>query len=139
MLTNPKKIILCATNTSLTAGFWHGTKLQTYAVFSNTSQDHTRFSEYLAKHNDINIYLIADAIEEDYRLESLPHTTGGARREIVERKLNQFNRNNLYRAAHFINRANDKRKDDQFLFPALAMPTFYKAGWMRFKPTMRHW
>lgn len=129
MFTNSKKIILCATNTSLTAGYWHGTKLQTYAVFSNTSQDHTRFSEYLAQHNDINIYLIADAVEEDYRLESLPHTTGGARREMVERKLNQFNRNSLYRAAHFINRANDKRKDDNFLFVALSNADFLQ-GWM---------
>ena len=129
MFTNPKKIILCATNTSLTAGFWHGTKLQTYAVFSNTSQDLTRFSEYLAQHIDVNVYLIADAIEEDYRLESLPHTTGGARREIVERKLNQFNRNSLYRAAHFINRAADKRKDDNFLFVALNNADFLQ-GWM---------
>lgn len=129
MLANPKKIILCATNISLTAGFWHGTKLQTYVVFSNTSQDHTRFSEFLAQHVDINVYLIADAIEEDYRLESLPHTTGGARREIVERKLNQFNRNSLYRAAHFINRASDKRKEDQFLFVALSNADFLQ-GWM---------
>jgi uncharacterized membrane protein len=129
MFTNPKKIILCVTNSSLTAGFWHGTKLQTYAVFSNTSQDHTRFSEYLAQYTDINIYLIADAVEEDYRLESLPHTTGGARREILERKLNQFNRSNLYRAAHFINRANDKRKDDNFLFVALSNADFLQ-GWM---------
>ena len=129
MLTNPKKLILCATNTSLTAGFWHGTKLQTYAVFNNNTEDHTRFSEYLAQYNDINIYLIADAIEEDYRLESMPHTAGGARREIIERKLNQFNRNNLYRAAHFINRATDKRKDDNFLFVALSNADFLQ-GWM---------
>jgi hypothetical protein len=129
MLSNPKKLILCATNTSLIAGFWQGTKLQAYAVFSNSSQDHTRFSEYLAQYKDINIYLIADAIEEDYRLESLPHTTGGARREIVERKLNQFNRNNFYRAAHFINRASDKRKDDHFLFVALSNADFLQ-GWM---------
>jgi hypothetical protein len=129
MLASPKKLILCVTNTSLTAGFWHGTKLQTYVVFSNTSQDHTRFSEFLAQHKDINIYLIADAIEEDYRLESLPHTTGGGRREIVERKLNQFNRNSLYRAAHFIKRASDKRKDDQFLFVALSNADFLQ-GWM---------
>ena len=129
MFNNPKKLILCATNTSLTAGFWHGTKLQTYAVFNNTTEDHTRFSQYLAQYIDINVYLIADAVEEDYRLESLPHTTGGARREIIERKLTQFNRNSLYRAAHFINRATDKRKDDNFLFVALSQAEFLQ-GWM---------
>lgn len=129
MLSNPKKLILCATNTSLTAGLWYGTKLQTYAVFSSTDQDYTAFSEYLAQHGNTNIYLIVDAIEEDYKLESLPHTTGGARREIVDRKLNQFNRNSLYRAAHFINRAADKRKDDNFLFVALSNADFLQ-GWM---------
>lgn len=129
MLSNPKKLILCATNKSLTAGLWHGTKLQTHAVFSNTNADYTAFSEYLAQHDDTNIYLIVDAIEEDYKLESLPHTTGGARREIVERKLNQFNRNSVYRTAHFINRAADKRKDDNFLFVALSNADFLQ-GWM---------
>lgn len=129
MLNNAKKLILCATNSSLTAGLWYGSKLQTYAVFSNISQDHTAFSEYLAKNNDTNIYLIVDAVEEDYRVESLPHTTGGARREIVDRKLNQFNRNSVYRAAHYINRATDKRKDDNFLFVALSNSDFLQS-WM---------
>ncbi len=129
MLSNPKKLILCATNKSLTAGLWYGTKLQSYAVFSNTDEDYTAFSEYLAQYGDTNIYLIVDAIEEDYKVESLPHTTGGARREIIERKLGQFNRNSVYRAAHFINRSTDKRKDDNFLFVALSNADFLQ-GWM---------
>lgn len=129
MLSNARKLILCATNSSLTAGLWHGSKLQSYVVFGNASEDHTAFSEYLAKHVETNVYLIVDAVEEDYRVESLPHTTGGARREIVERKLNQFNRNSTYRAAHYINRATDKRKDDHFLFVALSNADFLQ-GWM---------
>jgi hypothetical protein len=129
MLETAKKLILCATNTNLTVGLWHGTKLQTYTAFGNTDQDYSAFGEYLAQYKDTDIYLIVDAVEEDYKLESLPHTTGGARREIVERKLNQFNRNSLYRTAHFINRAADKRKDDNFLFVALSNADFLQ-GWM---------
>jgi hypothetical protein len=129
MLSNPKKLILCATNKSLTAGLWYGTKLQSYVVFSNMDEDYTGFSEYLAQHDNTNIYLIVDAIEEDYKVESLPHTTGSARREIIERKLSQFNRNSVYRAAHFINRSVDKRKDDNFLFVALSNADFLQ-GWM---------
>ena len=129
MLANSKKLILCVTNSSLTAGLWHGTKLQSYRVFKNQDKDHTAFSEHLAQHGNINIYLIADAIEEDYKLESLPHTTGNARSEIVERKLSQFNRNSVYRTAHFINRATDKRKDDNFLFIALNNTDFLQS-WM---------
>ena len=129
MLSSAKKLILCANNSSLTAGIWHGNKLQTYAVFNNIDQDYTTFSEYLAKQPDTNIYLIVDAVEEDYKLESLPHTAGRARREIIERKLNQFNRNSTFRAAHFINRSADKRKDDNFLFVALSNADSLQ-GWL---------
>jgi hypothetical protein len=129
MFAKSHKLILCVTNTSLTAGLWHGTKLQSYIVFKNQDEDHTAFSQFLTQHGNINIYLIVDAIEEDYRLESLPHTTGNARRQIVERKLNQFNRNSKYRTAHFINRATDKRKDDNFIFIALSNADFLQS-WM---------
>ena len=129
MFNKAQKLILCVTNTSLTAGLWQGTKLQSYQIFKNNDQGHTAFSEYLAQHSQHNIYLIVDAIEEDYKLESLPHTTGAARREMVERKLNQFNRNSVYRTAHFINRAADKRKDDYYLFIALSSADFLQA-WM---------
>ncbi len=129
MLSSAKKLILCANNSSLTAGIWYGTKLQSYAVFNNIDQDYTAFSEYLAKQPDTNIYLIVDAVEEDYKLESLPHTVGRARREILDRKLNQFNRNSTFRAAHFINRSADKRKDDNFLFVALSNADSLQ-GWL---------
>jgi len=129
MLNSAKKLILCANNNSLTAGLWHGTKLQNYAVFSNRDQDYTAFSEYLVQQPNTNIYLIVDAVEEDYRLESLPHTSGRARVEIIERKLNQFNRSSIFRAAHFINRSPDKRKDDNFLFVALSNADSLQ-GWL---------
>jgi hypothetical protein len=129
MFGNTQKIILCVTNQCLTAGLWHGTKLQSYKVFKNADEDHTAFSLYLAKYPDINVYLIVDAIEEDYKLEALPHTTGNARREIVARKLSQFNRNSVYRAAHYINRDSTKRKDDNFIFVALSNTDFMQS-WM---------
>lgn len=129
MFNNAQKLILCVTNTSLTAGLWYGTKLQSYRVFKNQDEDHTAFSDYLVQHANINIYLITDVVEEDYKLESLPHTSGRARSEIVDRKLNQFNRNSVYRTAHFINRSADKRKDDNFLFIALSNADFMQS-WM---------
>jgi len=129
MLGNNQKIILCVTNHSLTAGLWHGTKLQSYQIFKNQDEDHTAFSQYMAKHEGINVYLMVDAIEEDYKLEALPHTTGNAKRELVARKLSQFNRNSVYRAAHFINRDTDKRKDDNYIFVALSSTDFMQS-WM---------
>ena len=109
------KLILCASNQRLIAGVWFGTKLHYFETFNNHEEGYEAFDQFLKKHHQVNVYMIADAIEEEYRLESLPHTTGSARAELLERKLNQFNRNNLFRTAHFINQDKDKRRDDNFL------------------------
>lgn len=113
------KIVLCATTTRLTAGVWRLGKLLSHQVFQNEAQGHQDFRQFLQHQANIPIYLLADDVEEDFRLETLPHTGGNARREMVERKLNQVYRGTVYRAAHFINREKEKRRDDRFLFIAL--------------------
>lgn len=123
------KLILCASNQRLIAGIWYGTKLHHFETFDNHEQGYEAFDQCLKKYPQVNVYMIADAIEEEYRLESLPHTTGSTRAELLERKLNQFNRNNLFRTAHFIQQDKDKRRDDQFLFVALNNADFIQ-GWM---------
>ncbi len=129
MFAKKQKIILYINNQSLTAGLWLGSKLQVYKTFKNKDEEHTAFSRYLAEFTDVDVYIIADAIEEDYKLEALPHAIGKARKELVERKLGQFNRNSIFRTAHFVNRDSNKRKDDNFLFIALNNVGFMQ-GWM---------
>ena len=136
MFANNYKLILCASNTSLTVGIWHGHKLQSTQLFQNDEQGRNEFAEYLQQNNDTNIYLIANSTDEDYRVESLPHTSGRTRTEILERKLNQFSRSAIYRTAHFINRATDKRKDDNFLFVALNNSDFIQ-GWINAINTLK--
>ena len=124
------KIVLCATGKHLTAGIWRLGKLQSHHVFRNDEQDLQDFRRFLQNHPDIQLYLLADDVEEDFRLETLPHTYGNTRREIVERKLNQIYRGTAYRAAHFINREREKRRDDRFLFIALSNTELIQ-GWMQ--------
>jgi hypothetical protein len=123
------KIILCATSNKLTVGLWRLGKLQSHQFFQNNEQGLADFSLFLTNHSNIKLYFLVDAVEEDYRLETLPHTSGNARHEVVERKLSQLYRGITYRAAHFINREKDKRKDDRFLFVALNNPDFMQ-GWI---------
>ena len=113
------KIVLCVTNNRLLAGKWQFGKLLSHQVFRNDPQGHEDFGRYLQKHEGTKVYLLVDVVEEDYRLETLPHTMGNARREMVNRKLGQIYRGTPYRAAHFINREPSKRKDDRYLFAAL--------------------
>ena len=124
-----EKIILCATSNQLTAGIWRAGKLHTYQVYPNSELGQAEFTAFLQQNRKKSVYLLADAVEEDYRLESLPHTMGNARRELVDRKLGQLYRNIAYRAAHFINREKDKRKDDRFLFISLNNADFMQ-GWV---------
>ncbi len=124
---NLNKIILCATAKSLVAGVWHASLLQHSQVFLHDETGLENFANWLANYPEIPIYLIANAVEEDYRLESLPHSTGREKTELIERKLNQYYRGLIFRTAHFIQREKDKRKDDKFLFVALNNDEFLQS------------
>jgi len=126
---NLNKIVLCATADNLRAGIWYAGKLQGCQTFINHEDGHAAFAGFLQQYQSTPVYLIVDAVEEDYRLESLPHTSGAAKRELITRKLNQFYRGLYYRTAHFISRDKDKRKDDNYLFVALNNDEFIE-GWI---------
>lgn len=119
MSIRPNKLVLCATSKSLLAGFWRADKLQGSQAFNNDAAGHEAFAEFLKQYVSTPVYLLADAVEEDYRLERVPHTAGAAKKELITRKLNQFYRGLEYRTAHFVNRDTAKRKDDKYLFVAL--------------------
>jgi hypothetical protein len=119
MSIRPNKLVLCATSQSLLAGFWRADKLQGSQAFNNDAAGHEAFAKFLKQYISTPVYLLADAVEEDYRLERVPHTSGAAKKELITRKLNQFYRGLDYRTAHFVNRDTAKRKDDKYLFVAL--------------------
>ena len=127
--SNLNKIVLCATADNLLAGVWYAGKLQGCQRFVNDESGLAAFADFLQQYPSTPVYLIVDAVEEDYRLESLPHTAGAAKRELIARKLNQFYRGMYYRTAHFISRDKDKRKDDNYLFAALNNDEFIE-GWI---------
>ncbi len=123
------KIILCASNFQLTAGIWSWGRLKSFKVFQNDLQGHQDFDNFIQENLNSKIYLLADTVEEDYRLENFPHTSGKDRKELINRKLNQVYRNLDFRTAHYIGRENDKRKDDRFLFLSLNS-TELLDGWL---------
>ena len=124
------QIILCANAKQLVAGVWHADQLQHSERFLNTTEGHAAFEQFLQNNADTKVLLITNAVEEDYRVESLPHTTGAAKKELINRKLEQFYRGINYRTAHFIMREKDKRKDDRYLFVALNNDDFLQ-DWVR--------
>lgn len=127
--TSPYKLVLCATAKNLLAGVWHASAFKGSQAFESNEAGYAAFAEFLSQYANAPVYLITDAVEEDYRLESIPHTSGSAKRELIERKLNQFYRNLSYRTAHFIGREQDKRRDDKYLFAGLNNAEFMQ-GWI---------
>ena len=71
--------------------------------------------------------MLVDAVEEDYRFESLPHSFGSDRSEMVNRKLKQHYRNTPYCSARLQGRDTGKRRDDRYLFCALTNPELITA------------
>jgi hypothetical protein len=113
------KIVLYVLSNKLTAGIWRMGKLVSYQTYQNNEQGHEEFSKFLQSQHSKPLFIVVDVVEEDYHLETIPHSTGKARREMLERKLNQMYRTTGYRTAQFIGREPDKRKDDRYLYTAL--------------------
>jgi len=124
-----RKIVIFVTSKKATAGRWRLGKLVSCEEFPNTAAGHDQLRMFLRQHTTPPIHLIVDAVEEDFRLESMPHAFGSARTEMVGRKLNQLYRNTSYRTAQFVGRESDKRRDDRFLFMGLTNPDLL-APWM---------
>lgn len=111
-------------------GVWRFGRLKFFDIFKNDEQGHEAFQQFLQRNQNTNIYFLADALEEDYRLESLPHTRGSDRKGLLERKLNQIYRGHALRAALFLKRDKDQAKSDHFLFMALNNADFMQA-WLK--------
>ncbi len=123
------KLILYANQQQLLAGVFLNRKLQSRFIFNNGPPGHLACAALLEKYRASHVYLIADAREEDYRVENLPHTQGKTKRDLIARKLNQLYRGLDYRAAHFLHRQKDKRQDDSYLFIALNNAQFLQ-NWL---------
>lgn len=78
-----------------------------------------QFEQYLAAPPNSPLYLVADLIEEEFRVETVPHVLGRDRRSMIERKLAQFFRATPYHHAEVQSREQSGRRDDRVLFSAI--------------------
>jgi hypothetical protein len=78
------------------------------------------FSRILLNQRTRPIWLLVDSVDEDYRLETLPHVWGKARQEMLQRRLRQLYRGQPFCAAWRQGRMAEGRRDDSFLFTALS-------------------
>lgn len=106
---------------SFHASRWDKGVLGESRYFSNDANGRERFAEFLKEHHD-PVYLLVDVIEEDFRLETVPHLIGRARRDLLARKFEQYYRSTQFREATLLQRQREGRRDDEMLFSALTNP-----------------
>ena len=71
-------------------------KLEWLGVLPGDEAGPAAFGRILLNQTARPVWLLVDSVDEDYRLESLPHVWGRSRQEMLERKLRQ-----LYRGQPF--------------------------------------
>jgi hypothetical protein len=116
------KLLVSVSANQVSAARWQGGRLGECTVFENSEEGLASFSGFLARAPMLTAHIMVDAVEEDYRFESLPHSFGSDRAEMIARKLKQHYRNSPFCSAHIQGRDSGKRRDDRYLFCALTNP-----------------
>ena len=80
------------------------------------------FAEYLRLSEPDPVYLLVDVVEEDFRLDSVPHVFGRDRAAVLENKQARLFRDSRYTQAIFQGRETEGRKDDKVLFTSIIRP-----------------
>lgn len=106
---------------SFHASIWQGGTLGASRYFSNDTNGRENFSAFLKQHRH-PAFMLVDVIEEDFRLETVPHLSGSSRRNLLARKFEQFYRGTVFRQALLLQRQAEGRRDDEMLFSALTNP-----------------
>lgn len=125
----PEKLLIGISASQATAARWRNGRLASCDVFQGDEAGLAEFEAYLGAYAGTPVYIAVDAVEEDYRFDTLPHAYGSDRVELIGRKLKQHYRNNPYVAASPQGREDSKRRDDRYLFAALTNPEVV-AGWV---------
>jgi|GEM_PF-467864 len=84
------------------------------------------FHDYLAKHREVPTFLVVDLIEEDFRLDTMPHLRGSDAEAVTSRKLGQLYRASNFRHAIIQGREEEGRRDSKVLYHAVTNPDLLK-------------
>lgn len=124
-----RKLLIALSADRVTVAHWGGRAITRHMSAPNSDEGLVACRDTLAAYRDIPVYVLVDAVEEDYRTDMLPHARGTDRRELVSRKLRQHYRNTPYCAAEWQGREAGGRRDDRYQFAALTNPDLV-APWL---------
>ncbi len=114
-----KKHLLYLTNEHLLSVIWRDGKTLATESFAVDASGVAAFENYLKRWAKLRVYFLIDLIEEDFRLDTIPHVRGGDRRLLLDRKLNQMYRGTPFRHAIVLDREAAGRRDDRVLYTSI--------------------
>lgn len=125
-----RKLLICISAFTVTAAVARGRRLGTCQEFEDDEEGQAAFQAFLRRLPALPTYVMVDTVDEDYRLETLPHATGRDRRDLIERKLRQIYRNSTFVGASLQSRDSDRRRDDRYLLAAVTNVEIFDP-WLR--------
>ena len=113
------QLILLATPRQIGVLNWRPGHMHWLGEFSASAEGLAAFRKIVLKHACLPVLLVVDTVDEDYRVDVMPHVTGRARAELLARKLKQMFRNARFTGAWRQGREATGRRDDRYLLSAL--------------------
>jgi hypothetical protein len=126
MLLQPRRLVILLTARQASVLDWRPGSLDWLGEFPATGDGVQAFSRLLMQHARRPARVILDSVDEDYRIDVLPHVHGAARSEMLTRKLRQVFRNAAFTGAWRQGRETDGRRDDRYLLAAVT-----DADWLK--------
>lgn len=107
----------------LTVLHWQDKQLAGSSSFEPTETGLQQFRNYLSQTTNFPGKFLVDVIEEDFRIENIPHVGSGDRKAVINRLIDRFYRSsNEYCYSEVIGRNKSGRKDDIVLIGAMTNP-----------------
>ena len=107
----------------LTVFHWDGKVFTGACSFEPDDDGFLKFEKYLGSVANVRTKLLVDVIEEDFRVESVPHVYGKDKSAVTGRLLDRYYRSsNEFTYSEILGRQKTGRKDDEVLLGAITNP-----------------
>jgi hypothetical protein len=113
------KHFLYLTNDRLISLVWNRGAIKSRESFLAAEAAGPSCVAYMEKYRRLPTYFITDLVEEDFRLDTIPHLRGSDSEAIISRKLGQIYRSSNLRHAVIQGREVEGRRDDKVLYHAV--------------------
>jgi hypothetical protein len=107
------------TNENLVSLVARGGRIAERKVFPVSGAGHEDFERHLKALGAVPTHLVTDLVEEDFRVDTIPHVGSRDREAVLARRLAQIFRSTAYRHAIVQGREPEGRKDDRVVYTAI--------------------